>query len=115
MRHEESDMQQACVEWFDYRYNKLSILLFAVPNGGLRNKREGKKLKKEGVRRGVADLFLSIPCKGLHGLYLEAKTTTGRQSKEQKTFESKVNSMGYGYMIFRSFDEFMEIVENYLK
>ena len=115
MKHEESDMQQACIKWFDYQYSNKAILLYAVPNGGSRNVREAVRLRKEGVRRGVADLFLSIPRKGLNGLYLEAKTAKGRQSEFQKNFEKMVIAEGYGYRIFRSLNEFINVVEDYLK
>lgn len=35
-------------------------LLFAIPNGGSRNIREGANLKRQGVTRGVADVILLI-------------------------------------------------------
>lgn len=35
--------------------------VFAIPNGGSRNKAEAAKLKAEGVSAGVPDLFIPIP------------------------------------------------------
>lgn len=46
---------------------------FAVPNGGKRNKREAMNLVKCGVRRGVPDVVVPIPCGHQHGLYIEFK------------------------------------------
>ncbi len=36
------------------------ILLHHIPNGGLRNKTTAKRLKAEGVKPGVPDIFTSI-------------------------------------------------------
>lgn len=36
-------------------------LLFAVPNGGSRHKIEAANMKRQGVKRGVADVILQIP------------------------------------------------------
>ena len=46
-------------------------LLFAVPNGGSRHKIEAANMKRQGVRRGVADVILQIPKKGYASLCLE--------------------------------------------
>ena len=107
-------LQSRCVRWFDFQYPGLSNLLFAIPNGGKRSKAVAGKLKAEGVRKGVADLFLSVPVMGVHGLYLEAKFKTGKQSPEQQQFQSDVERMGYQYSEFRSEEEFMQIIKTYL-
>lgn len=38
--------------------------LHAIPNGGYRDKATAGKLKAEGVKRGVSDMFLPLPMKG---------------------------------------------------
>ena len=48
-RHDEDDLQAAIVRFFAYQYPEYAGLLFAVPNGGQRNAREGARLKKGGV------------------------------------------------------------------
>lgn len=48
-------------------------LLFAIPNGGHRNVVVARKLKAEGVRAGVPDLFLPVARGGYHGLFIEMK------------------------------------------
>ena len=45
-------------------------LLFAVPNGGSRHKIEAANMKRQGVKRGVADVILQIPKKGYASLCL---------------------------------------------
>lgn len=119
MKHPESKIQQACIKWFDYQYPQYRLNLFAIPNGGARNKIEAGIMKGEGVRAGVADLFLAIPKQGLKnnypGLFIEMKTETGRQTDTQKKFEKAVNSQGYFYFLCRSFDEFKPMVEFWIE
>lgn len=115
MRHEESRMQMSCVRWFDYQYPEYSKLLFAVPNGGARSKIEAGILKAEGVRSGVADLILLIARHGYNALCLEAKTKKGTPSPDQKDWSKQAENAGNKYVIFRSLEEFMEIINDYLK
>lgn len=109
----EHQLQAACIHWFRYAYSRFGDLLFAIPNGGRRDAITGKRLKEEGVLAGVADLFLSMPNNEFHGLYIEMKTATGRQSKEQKAFEQNVSSQGYLYFVCRSKEEFISIINTY--
>lgn len=121
MNQEEHNLQVACVRWFRLQYPDLAPLLFAVPNGGARSKATAGKLKAEGVVPGVADLILLVPrieegCKNMwHALCIEMKTPTGRQSAEQGLWQLKVEQHGYKYAVVRSLDEFIALVNGYLK
>lgn len=91
------------------------MLLFHIPNGGLRNKIVASKLKREGVIAGVADLFLCIPTRKSHGLFIEMKRVKGgRQSESQKNFETSVVSMGYAYTLCHGFIDAKENIVKYL-
>lgn len=111
----EHELQKACVQWFDAQFPKFRFDLFAVPNGGHRNKATAGKLKAEGVRAGVADLILER--EGFFGplVYIEMKTKVGRQSPNQKDFQKHVESKGRAYKIARSLEDFEEIVLKHLK
>ena len=118
MKHEESKIQQACVKWFRLQYPK--HVLFAIPNGGWRSYSEASIMRGEGVVPGVADLFLAQPVINkygsmIHGLFIEMKTKKGRQSEAQKRFEIRVSGCGYKYAICRSVDEFMNVINEYLR
>lgn len=89
-------------------------VIFAVPNGGLRSVLVAKKLQKEGVLPGVADLFLLKACGGFHGLFIENKVGNGVLSEKQKKFSEAAKREGYKYEIVRSVEEFIEIVRQYL-
>lgn len=112
---EEDRLQAACVTWFRCQYRKLEKLLFAVPNGGSRNKVEAKKLKATGVTPGVSDLILLIPNRGYHSLVIEMKTPTGHQSPGQKAWQKEVEAAGSKYVLCRSVDEFIETINWYLE
>lgn len=114
-RHIESDIQIACVTWFRYQYSKFDTLLFAVPNGGPRNKVTASILKAEGVVAGVSDLILLVPRTQYHGLCIEMKTSKGTQQDTQIAFQKAVESQGYKYVLCRSVDDFRKEINNYLK
>lgn len=113
MRHEESNLQIACVRWFRLQYPSLAPLLFSVPNGGRRDRVTGAILKAEGAVAGVADLLLLVPNIHRHGLCIEMKTPKGRQSPEQKAWQKAVESFGYKYAVVRYFEEFRDLILDY--
>lgn len=107
----ESKLQQSCVRWFKYAYPK--VVIFAIPNEGRRNKANASRMKAEGMLAGVADLFIAIPTGNYSGLFIELKTTSGRQMPSQRDFQENVTMVGYQYKICRNFDEFKAVVECY--
>ena len=112
MKFDESRIQAACVRWFNFQYPDYRGLLFAVPNGGARNAATGRILKAEGVVAGVADLL--VPIVGHNALCIEMKTEKGRQQASQKEWQEKVESAGAKYVICRSFEQFRDIVTDYM-
>ena len=91
-RHIESQIQRSCKKWFDYQYGQFSQLLFAVPNGGLRGKREAAIMKAEGMTAGVADMILLVSRKGYGSLCIEFKTAKGRQRTYKKSGNASLKS-----------------------
>lgn len=88
--------------------------LHAIPNGGFRDKITAGKLKAEGVKAGIADVFLPVARKGYHGLYIEMKKDKGTQSKEQEAFEKHCNSNYYWYQVCYSWQEAASLIMRYL-
>lgn len=113
MKHLESSLQITCVEYFDLKYPHLKQLLFHIPNGGKRNIREAARLKRMGVRAGVADFFLAIPRGGYHGLFIELKVGKGKLTDSQKAFTDAVAEKGYLTAEVRSVDGFIELIDKY--
>ncbi len=108
-KDDEHKIQTGCVNWFRYIYD--DAIIYAVPNGGRRNRETGSRLKAEGVLAGVADLTI-LSTAGT--IFIEMKTENGHQSAAQKEFQTKVEAMGYHYHVCKSFDEFREAVEKEL-
>ena len=116
--------------------------LFAVPNGGLRDKRVGFKMKKEGLNAGVPDLFLacpsfgrenqnecgevegSVPClgrnklKGLRpeyfGLFIEMKYGKNKTTEQQDDWIRRLRHQGYKCVVCYSWEEARDVLEEYM-
>jgi hypothetical protein len=86
---------------------------FAIPNGGLRNIKVAAKLKQEGVKAGVADLFVALSNGKYHGLFIEVKVGKNKQQPNQKIFEQKVLENGYQYKLVRSIDDMIAVIREY--
>jgi len=107
----EHQLQCQCVNWFKMQFPKRVI--FAIGNGGLRNLLVAIKLKREGVRAGVYDLFIPEPIKEFHGLWIEMKTGYNKPTKEQQEFMILMEARGYKTKICYSFEEFENCINNY--
>lgn len=94
-------------------YPKYRGRLFAIPNGGFRNKSTAVKLKKEGVLAGVWDIFLSVPTSEYGGLFIELKYGRNKLTEYQKAFRQA--NTGYKYEVVYTVDEFIKAVSTYLK
>ena len=109
-RHQESQIQRNIVQWFRMEYP--TYMIAAVPNGGYRTTAEARIMKSEGVLAGFSDLII-IADKNI--LFVEVKTSKGRQSDTQKEFQKNVERLGFQYRICRSLSDFILIVEKWLK
>lgn len=123
------------------RGETLEDYIFAIPNGGKREQKtkviggkkvnyspEGARLKAEGCKAGVHDLFLPMPryFKGeenpfVFGLFIEVKKPVSKDyenpqvSKEQKQFGERMLRMGYKVAYCWGFNEIVDAVEAYFK
>ena len=102
------------MRWFRLAYPQHHHNLFAVPNGGYRTPTTAAKIKAEGALPGVSDLILLIARGGYHGLLIEMKTDKGRQSEAQREWQRLIEADGYKYVVVRSIEEFIRVVEAYL-
>lgn len=106
--------QVSLVQWFDKEFPKLRGRLFAIPNGGHRHPAEAARLKLEGVRAGVPDLFLPVPAGGKHGLFIEMKREKGgRLSPEQKDWLAHLNEQGYRAEVCKGFEAAKAVIQDY--
>ena len=95
-------------------------LMFAIPNGGHRHKATGGKLKAEGVKAGVPDIFL--PCmrvgdKGYvyPGLFIEMKRVAkGRPTEIQEKWLKDLRYRRYFTSVCYGFEDARETIMTYL-
>ena len=90
-------------------------LLFAIPNGGKRNKATAGKLKAEGVKPGVPDICLPVACGKYHGLFIELKAEGGRPTLVQLEWQIKLIAQGYEAVICRGWEQAKKTIETYLR
>lgn len=108
--------QCALIQWAELAAKEEPALklLFAIPNGGYRNLLTAIKLKKEGVKPGVPDLFLAYPTLEFSGMFIEMKSKKGVVSEKQKEWMARLKKSGYEVKICYGFDEAKEAIEDYL-
>lgn len=109
----ESQEQIAVIKWCDTQ--PLAKYIFAIPNGANKSMASAAKFKREGLRKGVPDLMLPIPCNGFHGLFIELKRTKGSvTSKEQRGWIALLHQAGYAAFVCRGADEAIDRIKAYL-
>jgi hypothetical protein len=109
----EHQEQTLVVQILRLEYPDVEALLFAIPNGGHRHPGVGAKLKAEGVKAGIPDLFLAIPAHEYHGLFIEMKKPGGATSKAQLEWHQALRDQGYKVAIAYGHEEALEIIEEY--
>lgn len=91
-------------------------LLFAIPNGGDRHPIVAAKLKAEGVKPGIPDVFLPVARDGFHGLFIEMKRKKGGSlSGAQKQRISQLKNQGYRVEVCKGFEAARDVILNYLE
>lgn len=113
----EHETQAAFMQRVGYRIPAMPELawLHAIPNGGARNVVVARKMKAEGVRKGVWDICWPFPCGPYKGLYIEFKFGKNNLTAEQKAFGAFVESQGYKTGVAYTADEGIEILDEYIK
>lgn len=119
----EHQHQAAVIKQYRAKYRKYKDHLIAIPNGshlaGDAKQRaiQVKKLKREGMKPGVSDLFLALPNEYYCGLWIEMKDQGKTQcsvSMEQKSWLALMESCGYQAEWASGCDEAMNIIGQYM-
>lgn len=109
--------QKALVAWARTWSSAVPELatLFAVPNGGHRDKRVAAQLAAEGVLPGVPDLFLPVARGMHHGLFVELKRARGgRLSPAQRAMIERLSAAGYRVAVCPGWDAARDAIVRYL-
>ena len=97
--------------------------IYAIPNGGLRDKITAAKLKHEGVKPGVPDVFVPLPCRAYAGLYVEMKRSAdkatkrraGTTSTEQEDWIAYLRSVGYAVSVCFDWRSAAKDIQSYVE
>ena len=111
----ESQIQAAFVEYVKVKNPLLSPLLIKITNEGKRSLSLGAKMKREGLQKGVPDLFFAKPTQLYCGLWIEVKTPGKRPTEEQFIYLDRLNNEGYSAFWSDDLDDIIIHFENYLQ
>jgi len=113
----ESEEQQTLIEWATVMARKYPeySLLFHIPNGGARSKATAGKLKAEGVKTGVPDLFLPVARAGFHGLFIELKVKPNKTTENQDKWIAALKEQGYKVEVCYGWREASKVLDEYIK
>ena len=111
----EDVIQINLINWIRFNYPEIEIDTYHLPLQRRCSVQQGALLKRMGVKKGMADLFIAVPCGGYHGLWIELKSDKGKLSEEQKEFLSRMTERGYIAVPAWGFESAKEIILTYLK
>lgn len=128
----EDGHQMALFNWAQQNTNTYPQLrwMFAIPNGGYRDKITAGKLKATGVKSGVPDICLPVSklttlnfglVKGFAALYIELKRPmshlkkAGKISDEQLEWINFLISQGYRVEVCYGWEQARDVIINYLE
>ena len=91
-------------------------LLYAIPNGGLRDGRTAVTLQRTGVKSGVPDVCLPVPKGGYGALYIELKRLQGGAvSENQRVWINRLNANGNKAVVCKGWVAAKNEIEKYLE
>lgn len=114
----ENAEQAALFQWAAFNAAKSPELrlLYAIPNGGIRDGRTAAILRKTGVKAGVPDVCLPVK-RGTYGaLYIEMKRAAGgRVSVEQKIWLNALAAAGNRAVVCKGWEQAAQTITDYLQ
>lgn len=113
----EHDLQANFFTWAALQSGKYPDLakMFAIPNGGLRNKIVAAKLKREGVKAGVLDVQLPVARGGFIGFWIEFKIKPNKCTPAQAERIAQLRADGHNVHVCYEMEEAIAAVVGYLK
>lgn len=110
----EHTQQVRLMATLSHKHPEIYELMFAIPNGGLRNARVAAQLQGEGVKPGVPDLFLAAPRGPWLGLFVEMKDEhTGKLSKDQEAWVDRLIEQRYRVVVCHGAEKALEDILSY--
>lgn len=88
--------------------------MYHVTNEGKRNPRTGAALKRGGLKKGVPDVWLPVPCGKWGGLVIEMKVDRNRVTEAQQEWLEKQAKRGWKAYACWGFEAAAKVVAEYL-
>lgn len=122
----EADIKRAVEDYLQYAENQGRLIFFRLNAGDFIEVRGGTRRRIKGSPKGTADYLVlqggNVQAQYLGQLkgephpicfviFIEVKSTTGKQQPDQKTFEFKVKEHNCRYHIIRSIEEIERILK----
>lgn len=114
MKREEQILQINIINWFKKEFSEYEKDIYHFANERKCSIIQGIQLKKMGVRKGVADLFIAVPKNNKCGLWIELKVGKNTVSDEQMEFLQRQVTNGYAAFICRTLQEATLIITEYI-
>ena len=105
----EERLQQAVVQYLVLACSH--VIWFHPPNGEVRSKPTGARLKKMGVLRGVPDLVFVLP--GGASAFIELKAPGAYLRPEQKDFRDRALVLGSKFALCRTLEEVISVLDEW--
>ena len=101
--------------WLSRLEHPAKDLMFAIPNMGKRHVSFAVKMRDEGLKSGVPDMFMAYPAGGWHGLFIELKSLVGRARPEQLEWLAALQENGYRAELCKGAEAAKVVIRDYLK
>ena len=88
---------------YEQKYPELKWI-HAIPNGGHRHIRVAMKMKAEGVKAGVWDIFVPVAVNGKCGCYIEMKYGSNKFTSNQVKFQHEVGDAYEWYCCYSAIE-----------
>lgn len=115
--------QVALIQWCltEARHTPDLGLIYAVPNAGKREGKQGAWMVAEGLRRGMLDLCLPVPSlpnrdgEYTHSFYLELKFGDNKPDPDQEWWISRLEARGHLVGVFWDWQLAAMALEDYVQ
>ena len=109
----EHDTQAAFFRWASFQRIPGLEQMHAIPNGGARHPAVARKLKAEGVKPGVPDVYWPVVRGAFIGLAIEFKQADAGPSKEQRVRINNLQLEGWCVCLCWNWEAAARTVQGY--
>lgn len=114
-KHSESNEQIAAMDWLRAQHPDVALHTMHIGNERKATYYAGYIMKRMGVLPGASDLLVAWPSGKYHGLFIEAKSLTGKPTKLQIDFIDRMNKKGYFAIVCYGAEDMISTMKWYLK